>query len=234
MRALERCQLLIDQHCVYRGMQSRIPQSAAEHFIIRQVHDTKPIINHVEKLVTSEEAAHLIRLTSAGMSRSLGDVKGSSQPIEGRTSESSPVPRGCDDIVKAIERRMCTLAGLPYEYMETMQVVRYKKGQKYNAHYDFFQLNNNSRRQRTLTIFVYLQSVSDSCGGGTIFHNVKNEQGEKTRFKPASGDALMWSNRQPNGEVEPMTLHSGEEVTCDEIKYGLNVWFGDKPFVASQ
>lgn len=59
------------------------------------------------------------------------------------------------------------------ENAESMQVLRYEIGQKYDAHFDYFHDKNNVKRggQRFATVLMYLTDVKK--GGETVFPNAE-------------------------------------------------------------
>jgi prolyl 4-hydroxylase len=59
------------------------------------------------------------------------------------------------------------------ENAESLQVLRYETGQKYDAHFDYFHDRNNLKRggQRVATVLMYLTDVSK--GGETVFPNAE-------------------------------------------------------------
>lgn len=56
---------------------------------------------------------------------------------------------------RALEERAHNLTRLPYELGENIQVVRYKEGQKYGAHRDFFNPNDYHRQPSMLRSVEY-------------------------------------------------------------------------------
>lgn len=181
----------------------------------------RSVVTEIKALVTPEERRHLIALAERRFKRST-TVDANEDPA--RTSFTAFIGKSEDETVERIEKRVCKLTNLPWAFLEPLQVVRYRKGQQYRPHHDYFTTVGPEDAQRTTSVFVYLQGVSEACGGATFFPELN------VRFKPGSGDALMWSNVKA-GDVatpDPSTLHGGEPVTCDEVKYGLNVWFRDR------
>lgn len=114
---------------------------------------------------------------------------------------SPPPPK--DEIVSAIEKRVAAWTFLPEgnnlhchwvvvvclvhashtltaaatvsgpENAESLQVLRYETGQKYDAHFDYFHDRNNLKLggQRVATVLMYLTDVSK--GGETVFPNAE-------------------------------------------------------------
>lgn len=56
---------------------------------------------------------------------------------------------------------------------ESLQVLRYETGQKYDAHFDYFHDRNNLKLggQRVATVLMYLTDVNK--GGETVFPNAE-------------------------------------------------------------
>ena len=67
-------------------------------------------------------------------------------------------------------------------------------------------------------MFGYLADVAADAGGQTHFPLLDMS------FTPAVGRAVLWFNRNAEGEMDERTLHAGMPVTKGE-KWGFNVWF---------
>ncbi len=130
-----------------------------------------------------------------------------------------------DRTVRCIARRLSKLAGFPITDMQPLEITRYTRGQKYDVHTD----STGDERERLRTIFVYLNTVDQECGGSTLFPEIRAD-GVPLRVKPRKGSALMWENVHDDGSVKVETENAGEPITCDGVtKYGLNVWFEGVP-----
>jgi prolyl 4-hydroxylase len=91
--------------------------------------------------------------------------------------------------------------GIPLKQMEEPQIVRYRSGEEFSWHYDEVpptQLNNGG--QRVATLLVYLNTVKR--GGGTIFRDLKNANGEPLTVKPVQGSALLFFPAFANGRPD--------------------------------
>ena len=120
-------------------------------------------------------------------------------PDPARTSSSTYLPRGATPLVAALEARAASLADLPVEFLEDLQVVRYHPGEFYKEHYDFLPVTEDVVRwgQRILTVFVYLNDLPPGeTGGGTRFPKLG------TTIRPAVGTAVKWNNVKPDGTVD--------------------------------
>lgn len=202
---------------------------------VEVLHDQQPIVSKINHLILPDEADYLInKAQEIGLKKStVVDGKGGSKPHTGRTSSTAFLPKGYDDVITCIETRIATNADESREFLEPLQVTEYRKKEKYDYHHDYFPNVETGKGQRTKTVFSYLKGLENDggevCGGGTAFPKLKTEQNETVRVYPVSGNAVMWSNVTPQGTVDDMTLHGGEEVTCENVrKIGLNAWFRDK------
>lgn len=58
--------------------------------------------------------------------------------FEGRTSYTAHFDHAQDAVIACIEKRAAYMTKMPLPNVETLQVVRYQKGQFNNPHHDFF------------------------------------------------------------------------------------------------
>ena len=201
---------------------------------MRQRHADHPVVTEVNQILLPEEADYLVhRAREKGMKRST--VQGHVESKD-RTSSTAHLEKGQDEVVKCIENRIATVAQQPVSTLEPLQVTAYKHTQKYNPHHDYFEPKHAGKSksgQRTTSVFAYLTSVDEACGGATAFPLLKDARGHSLRVQPKKGNAVMWSNRKADGGTEERTLHSGEELTCGHTeKLGVNAWFRERPWTA--
>ena len=127
---------------------------------------------------------------------------------------------------------MIDMLGCLMEQIEPLQIVRYKPGQFFDMHHDMADINANGdvvlppkryeAKRRLVTLFVYLNTLSDEQGGCTYFPNCNN-----LRIRPQRGRLVIWSNVTANGQPDARTIHAGEPVIQSPTgfaKYGLNIW----------
>lgn len=187
-------------------------------------------VHTFDHLLTADEISYLLDLPSDfERSRVLLD-DGSEVLDSGRTSYTSFVPKSVDAVVECIEHKLSQAAGEPHENMEGLQLTRYDRRQRYDAHHDAF--DEDAGTQRTTTIFTHLQGVdTPGCGGATVFPNTTNEKQREVRVESRTGVSVKFANITSSGEVEPLSLHAGERLTCPNIrKVGLNAWWQDRPY----
>lgn len=127
--------------------------------------------------------------------------------------------------IERLIKRICYLMNCERSQLEIM-CVRYKKGEYFGKHVDYFQEHEiDSSGQRIATFFVYLNTIDKGDGGETEFTKLK------IKSRPKKGDAVFWYNKNfKTGEMIPETEHQGNPVTGDIMKYGLNIWIRDKSF----
>ena len=113
--------------------------------------------------------------------------------------------------------------------IEKLQLTKYKKGEYYKSHHDYFNHDKYpenkmllSNGQRLKTIFVYLKTPL--IGGYTKFTNLNK------KFRLGKGDALLWENCKKYYNSYKYNLDSEHEGTpvLKGDKVGLNIWITDK------
>ncbi|PLK25627.1 2OG-Fe(II) oxygenase [Novosphingobium sp. TH158] len=141
---------------------------------------------------------------------------------EYRTSYSGDVDRS-DSFVRMIERRIDDCLGMKPEFGETVQGQRYRVGQQFREHNDWFWTKGGywegeAERggQRSWTTMVYLNEVEE--GGTTDFTRIG------LSVPPQPGVLLVWNNALPDGTPNPDTLHAGTPV-IKGVKYVITKWY---------
>ncbi len=143
-----------------------------------------------------------------------------------RTSQTCDLALLNQPKVWAMDERISQTLGIRGALSEGTQLQRYRVGEQFRAHTDYFAPNTDEyarfaaeRGNRTWTFMVYLNEVAQ--GGGTHFVSIK-----KT-IKPRQGMAVVWNNLLPSGEVNPETLHAGMPVLGGE-KFVITKWFRER------
>ncbi len=147
---------------------------------------------------------------------------GDSHGPDFRTSYSGDVDRN-DKLVQMIERRIDDLLGIPHAYGETMQGQRYRVGQQFKPHMDWFftkapYWKSEVKRggQRCWTAMIYLNDVEE--GGSTDFTQIG------VSIPPQRGALLAWNNATPEGIPNEATMHAGTPVIAG-VKYVITKWY---------
>lgn len=144
-----------------------------------------------------------------------------------RTSETCDLPAD-DPVVARVNAALADATGLDPAYGEPLQGQRYAVGQEFKAHTDYFEPDGvdydrycSVAGNRTWTAMVYL-NVPDA-GGATRFKAV-----DKT-IQPETGKLVCWSNRRPDGSLNPATIHHGMKVRAG-TKYVITKWYRERPW----
>ena len=122
--------------------------------------------------------------------------------------------------------------GLDYENMEEPQIVRYKTGQEFSWHYDEIpqqQLSNGG--QRLATLLVYLNTLKEDEGGGTVFRDLKDIYGNTLTVRPKQGSALLFFPAYRDGKPDDRTLHKGEVANAE--KRIIQMWIHESKYKAA-
>ena len=214
-------------------MQSCLPQDKRTISpTLHQIHDKGTVVTKVSNMLLDSEADYLVKKAKEkGLDRST--VVGENKYSSVRTSSSSYLDKSEDSVISCIEKRIATVAHQPVANLEPLQVTAYAESQKYDPHHDWFEPGTEGDMgQRTMTVFSYLNTVDEACGGATAFPLLKSGKTKQPlRVYPEKGSAVMWSNKTSKGANDELTLHGGEEMKCkNKNKFGLNAWFRDNPW----
>lgn len=143
-----------------------------------------------------------------------------------RTSRTSDLGQLGHDLIMQLDELMAEAIGIHWSYSDVTQGQRYDLDQEYKAHYDYFIPGTREHQvfcqflgQRTWTFMIYLNDVEE--GGGTRFRRL-----EKT-IMPEKGKAVIWNNLNPDGSVNPHTIHHGMKVRKGS-KYIITKWFRER------
>lgn len=144
-----------------------------------------------------------------------------------RTSETGDLPPD-DPLTVALNARIMAFTGLDPVYGEPIQGQRYAVGQEFKQHTDYFEPRGLDYEtfcgvagNRTWTVMIYLNTPE--AGGATRFKAIDKI------VQPETGKLLAWSNRRPDGSLNPATIHHGMKVRAG-TKYVITKWFREKPW----
>jgi prolyl 4-hydroxylase len=174
----------------------------------------------MESFLEPEKCQYLIHTYQDRCKRStVVDALGRDVVDAARTSSTYFMPND-DAVIVELRRKTAAMVGVPESHVEGLQLVRYAKGEQYKFHYDYFDAIRNNQREHTF--LVYLNDFSLEDGGSTIF----KEYGIKVY--PKTGRCI-WFRNMIDGKLNTKSLHSGEEVLSDKIKFAVNIWIRQKP-----
>lgn len=146
---------------------------------------------------------------------------------EFRTSHSCNVDPQ-NETVKRVEGKITSLMGIDVAHGETIQGQRYRVGQQFKPHFDFFHRGEaywdemmRSGGQRTWTAMVFLNDVE--AGGETNFTQAA------AKVTPRRGNLLCWNNMDGIGQPNSYAMHQGCPVTAG-TKYIITKWYRERPW----
>jgi prolyl 4-hydroxylase len=142
-----------------------------------------------------------------------------------RSSKNSAFQRSENKIIEMIENKIIKLLNIQRNQIEPIQIVKYDKGNQYKPHYDYFSnITDNVKNQRIHSFIIYLNDLQENEGGATWFPLYR------IRVYPLQARCLHFKNIDYEGNVNPLTLHCGEEILSDNVKYILTVWIRQYPY----
>ncbi|KAJ8643469.1 hypothetical protein MRB53_005217 [Persea americana] len=193
--------------------------------------------------LSDAECDHLINLAKDKLEISMvaDNDSGKSIMSKVRTSSGMFLKRDQDEIVASIEQRIATWTFLPAENGESIQILHYEHGQKYEPHYDYFhdKANQELGGHRIATVLMYLSDVER--GGETIFPDSEGKETQEKddtwsdcaksgyAVKTKKGDALLFFSLHPDASTDPDSLHGSCPVIEGE-KWSATKWIHVRSF----
>lgn len=216
------------------SLEEALPQLAADIALpeVKALHDAPLIrklpgvIHHLVLDAVVNLAAPLVRRSQIVDART-GEAR--ADPM--RTSSNVTLsPRQHDHVLEAIERCISRVSGLPSLNGEFLQILRYRPGEEFRPHVDYFNESGAGAYrsladggQRAQTVLLYLND--DYSGGNTCFPTLRLE------IEVRRGDMLHFHNLGPGGLGHRDSLHAGLPVTAGE-KWVLSQWIRSERFPA--
>ena len=180
-----------------------------------------PQVQMFRSLFTEAECNFLVHISMPTFepSKVVDPVSGVLVPNPVRTSDAATYPWVAErPAIHALCRRLAAASGTHVKQGEPLQVLRYRPGQEYRAHFDAL---NNSDNQRTLTFLVYLNDGYE--GGETEFLSTG------LKVKGRKGDGLLFRNADRTGRPDLASQHAGLPVVKGE-KFLASRWIRKRPF----
>jgi len=195
---------------------------------------TAPRIHAIAGFASREECAWLIERARGSLRRAQIYRKDGPGYVEAGTrtnSEADYTIGNADLVLRLVVERIATAAGVSVATFEVAKLLHYEPGQYFAPHCDFQAPTTPAlaqevarRGQRIATALVYLND--DYTGGETEFPRIG------LRHRAAAGDALLFWNVHPSGELDYDTLHAGVAPT-QGVKWVLSQWIRDRPVAGS-
>jgi prolyl 4-hydroxylase len=190
-----------------------------------------PEILYYENVLSATECKTLIRHARRRLERSeVVDHEtgvGTVHPI--RTSSGMSFKKNETRLVSDISERVSSIFQWPAGKTEPLSLLRYRPGEFYNEHYDFFDYATSGslkHRQRggnrVGTLILYLNDCEK--GGETLFADLGLE------VYPKAGCAVYFG--YPNPHFASMTRHAGRPPLRGE-KWIATIWFKEGVYSSS-
>jgi len=176
-------------------------------------------------LLTRKDCKRLLRTVDSRIGPS--DLFKGTQVDGFRTSSTHYFDRE-DEATRELEQRLDDTLGIDHRHAEVPQGQRYRTGQQFRHHFDYFTTDRaywpQERQrggQRTWTAMLALNEPKE--GGETDFPHLG------FRFRPRTGRLLVWNNMDRGGQPNMKTLHAALPVQRG-IKHVVTVWFREGPW----
>jgi prolyl 4-hydroxylase len=181
-------------------------------------------IGTVENFLSRGECEALMEVADENLRPSVVSTEQDDNKISKyRTSQTADLNYLSSPGLNLLDKKICSFMNITPFYGEVVQSQKYKPGQYYKEHYDYFTPITKEYKtytewmgQRTWTFMCYLNDVEE--GGETSFRFLN------LKIKPKQGMAVVWNNLYRNGLPNPKTLHEALPPISGD-KYILTKWF---------
>jgi prolyl 4-hydroxylase len=205
-------ELAVKEQTIFNHIGNKIKTDDREINIIARLEE--PLIVVLGNVLSHEECDELIELSKDRIKRS---KIGSSREVDQlRTSSSMFFEEAENDVVARVEKRISQIMNIPVEHGDGLQVLNYKIGQEYKAHYDFFK---SAKNPRLSTLVMYLNDVE--LGGETFFPELNFS------VSPQKGMAVYFEYFYDDQTLNDKTLHGGAPVIIGD-KWAATQWMRRK------
>lgn len=189
-----------------------------------------PFVCAIDNFITPELCDHIIRVATPQIKPATVARDGGRYPSDGRTNQMTFLAHGRDPQIDELVSRVAKLIEMPKTHAESLQVINYKIGEKYDPHLDTFSSVKEGEKgfiaksgQRIATALFYLTEVE--AGGATTFPNLFFD------VPPKRGSMLIFQTCI-DGTNTPAkrALHGSLPVVSGE-KWAANLWFREQPYI---
>lgn len=212
----------------WERIEAALAQRPLDSPIVSQTRREAPLIRLVDDLLPGWVCDYVRLLAAPRLQRGKVVVESGGEDV--RDERSNRVMNfglsDSDILLELINNRIAEAAEMPAENAEGLGVLHYAPGERYAPHVDYIPDTPQNaqhlaqRGQRVRTLLVYLNEGFE--GGATEFPRLG------LSFKPPRGSALIFDSVTPDGQVDPLTLHTGAPPTAGE-KWVISKWFRTRP-----
>lgn len=180
----------------------------------------RPRVLLIEDFLSAQACQTLMDLARAKLETStvIDPLTGQFRQDVARHSEGTSFAYGAHPVISELEANIAAHFGFAVAQQEPLQILHYRAGGHYAAHYDYFdpalpgsRATLAERGQRIATLVMYLQAAD--AGGGTGFPHAR------LSLTPRAGSVIYFENcREVDGDLvlETQSLHAGEAVQSGE------------------
>lgn len=188
----------------------------------------RPVLAVLDGVLDPNECTELMRRCVDRLQPStIVDVRsGAHERVPTRSSEGTFFPRDADPFIARLQRRIAAVMHCPIENAEALQILRYRTGEQYTPHYDYFPPNEPGSAatlaaggQRVSSLVIYLNDVE--AGGATVFPKLH------LSVTPQRGSAVYFEYCNSRGQLDRRTLHAGAPVLRGE-KWIATQWMRER------
>ena len=234
------------QQAQQQQQQLGAPTPADPTFSVRTLSATGPRAFLWPGVLSAADADALVAVATPRMSPSTLALRPGERAEEKagiRTSDGTflaPADDPSGVLAKAVAAA-AALTGIPPSHGEAFNLLRYRPGARYEAHYDSFAPDGYGPQasHRIATVLFYLSDVE--AGGETVFPlagptgaahlasraPIDYQACTGLRVRPRKGDALLFYSAHPNGSSDLQALHGGCPVERGE-KWVATLWLRDQ------
>jgi prolyl 4-hydroxylase len=214
----------------------------------------QPLVMKVMNFISDEECAHILEKSEPHMRSSevsLMDKDKGKEATQFRTSETHFLSSQGDAVLAELDQRVANLTKVPQNHQESLQVLKYKKGQRYDEHLDYWdpahysddsilRMTAGGFRNRMSTVFCYL---SDTVGGYTAFPKAHDSNSDATdaefpdqeglcphalKVHPQKGAVILFYSLQADGNGDELSQHTACPLGTGKgdraTKWSANKW----------
>jgi prolyl 4-hydroxylase len=210
----------------WTSVESYLAGYTCKHGYSIKVLKQDPLVVLIDNFLQEGEGDYIRNISKPRMKRSsVAETTDNYYAVSNvRTSSSAFMGKSEDAVVKCVEERASRITNIPIEDCESLQVVWYTKGQKYEPHFDYFPRKDlvdywsKKSGQRYVTILAYINGREEvPQGGHTGFPRLG------LNVEPRRNSAVLWYNADSKDAEDRRTLHGGMPVEEGE-KWAINIW----------
>lgn len=126
--------------------------------------------------------------------------------------EHAELPQDVREVLSALVAKW---TALPIENQERWEIIRYREGEHFGPHYDFYPRRRKGNDPRLFSVATTLRAPL--VGGALVFPTAG------LRFEPERGKLVMWRNTNLDGTLAKESSHASLPVMAG-TKWSLVTW----------